>query len=338
MSGPTGPLLAVSRLVKHFPVRGGIMGTILRRRMVVRAVDGVSFEVMPEETFGIVGESGSGKSTIARLVARLIAPTEGRIELDGEDWFGLSSNELRRRRRDVQMVFQNPFSSLDPRWTVQAIIAEPLLAHRVVPRSQVSDRVAGLMTSVGLTPAHALRYPHQFSGGQRQRIGLARALALNPRLLIADEPVSALDVSVQAQVLNLMRDVQREYRLGMLFISHDLSVVNYVCHRVGVLYLGRLVEVADTKDIFRRPLHPYTRALIAAVPEVTARRQQLRPLQGEVPSPISPPTGCRFRTRCPHAVDRCRHEDPVLREIQPGHQVACHLAGPEAQPLSAQLH
>jgi oligopeptide/dipeptide ABC transporter ATP-binding protein len=338
MSGASGPLLAVSDLAKQFPVRSGIVSSMLRRQMTIRAVDGVSFEIMPEETFGIVGESGSGKSTIARLIARLIAPSDGRVELDGEDWFALSSRELRRRRRNVQMVFQNPFSSLDPRWTVQNIIAEPLLAHRVVPRGQVADRVAELMTAVGLTPGHALRYPHQFSGGQRQRIGLARALALNPRLLIADEPVSALDVSVQAQVLNLMRDVQRRYRLGMLFISHDLSVVNYVCHRVGVLYLGRLVEVADTKDIFRRPLHPYTQALIAAIPEVTARCRQLRPLQGEIPSPIRPPPGCRFHTRCPHAVDRCRREDPVLREIRPGHRVACHLAGLDAGPPSRQIH
>ncbi len=323
----TAPLLAVGDLVKHFPVRRSLTEVMARRRPAVRAVDGVSFSIMPDETLGLVGESGSGKSTIGKLIARLIQPTQGRITVDGEDWLALSPRELRRRRRTVQMVFQNPYSSLDPRWTARAIIAEPLLTHRIVPRRQVADRVDELLVAVGLTPAHALRYPHQFSGGQRQRIGLARALALDPRLLIADEPVSALDVSVQAQVLNLMRSVQRRYRLGMLFISHDLSVVNYVCDRVGVLYLGRLVELAATEEVFRRPAHPYTRALMAAIPEPVPERRPLKPLAGEIPNPLAPPAGCRFHTRCPMARDICRREEPQLREWRPGHQAACHFAG-----------
>jgi oligopeptide/dipeptide ABC transporter ATP-binding protein len=324
----SAPLLAVRGLVKHFPVRRGLVATLARRRQAVQAVDGVDFTIQPEETFGLVGESGSGKSTIGKLVARLVAPTAGQIELDGEDWLALSPRALRRRRRKVQMIFQNPFSSLDPRWSVQSIIAEPLRTHAIVPRNRIPERVAELMSAVGLTPAHASRYPHQFSGGQRQRIGLARALALNPKLLIADEPVSALDVSVQAQVLNLMRRLQREFRLSILFISHDLSVVNYICSRVGVLYLGRIVELAPTREIFRAPLHPYTQALIAAIPEPTAERRPLLPLQGEIPSPIDPPPGCRFHPRCPRAVERCRSVEPEWREVLPGHWAACHLAGP----------
>lgn len=326
MSTPATPLLAVNDLHKHFSVRTGLFDTLLRRRQTLRAVDGVSFSIMEDETFGIVGESGSGKSTIGKLIARLIEPTSGQVSLDGEDWLGLSGQQLMRRRRDVQMVFQNPFSSLDPRWSVQRIIAEPLVTHGLVPRRQVGERVADLMTSVGLTPAHASRYPHQFSGGQRQRIGLARALALTPRLLIADEPVSALDVSVQAQVLNLLRRLQREFRFSVLFISHDLSVVNYVCSRVGVLYLGQMVEMADTRTLFDAPLHPYTRALIAAIPEPTPERKPLLALQGEIPSPIAPPQGCRFHPRCPIAESQCGQLQPPLKELRPGHWVACHLA------------
>jgi oligopeptide/dipeptide ABC transporter ATP-binding protein len=320
------PVLEVRDLVKHFPIRRGVAELLSGRRPAVQAVDGVSFSIAEDETLGLVGESGSGKSTIGKLIARLIEPTRGAIAVDGEDWLALSGGDLRRRRRKIQMVFQNPFSSLDPRWTVRSIVAEPLVTHGVVPKREIAQRVDELLTSVGLTAAHALRYPHQFSGGQRQRIGLARALALEPRLLIADEPVSALDVSVQAQVLNLMRGVQRRHRLSMLFISHDLSVVNYVCSRVGVLYLGRLVEVAPTAEIFRRPLHPYTQALIAAIPDPSVRRAPPAPLQGEIPSPINPPPGCRFNTRCPYAVDICRREEPPLRELRPGHLAACHLA------------
>jgi oligopeptide/dipeptide ABC transporter ATP-binding protein len=317
-------MLEVTGLVKHFPVRRGF--NVLAPARFARAVDGVSFAIEAEQTFGLVGESGSGKSTIGRLIARLIAPTSGAVRVDGEDWLALPPRELRRWRGKVQMVFQNPFASLDPRWSIGRIIAEPLVTHAAAPRAAIEARVAELMRAVGLDPAQAGRYPHQFSGGQRQRVGLARALALNPRLLIADEPVSALDVSVQAQVLNLMRALQREFRLSILFISHNLSVVNYLCARVGVLYLGRLVEVADTRDLFRNPLHPYTRALIEAIPAPAADAPRVRPLRGEIPSPTAPPPGCHFHPRCPVAVERCRIDDPALREIRPGHFAACHLA------------
>jgi oligopeptide/dipeptide ABC transporter ATP-binding protein len=322
----TAPLLEIEGLVKHFPVRRS-EGLFAGRPRVVHAVDGVDLEVMEEEAFGIVGESGSGKSTIGRLIARLTDPTAGRIRLGGEDWLALSGRALRARRRQVQMVFQNPFASLDPRWTVRSIIAEPLVAHRTVPRAGISERVAQLMQAVGLSPELAERYPHQFSGGQRQRIGIARALALEPRLLIADEPVSALDVSVQAQVLNLLRRLQREHRLAVLLISHDLSVVSYLCRRVAVVYLGRIVELGPTRALFAEPLHPYTRALIAAVPEPVVRPRRHAPLPGEPPDPTAPPEGCRFHPRCPYAVARCRTETPALRALRPGHLAACHLAG-----------
>ncbi len=320
----TAPLLEVNGLVKHFALRRGL-GLVGARR-TVRAVDGVTFSIADEEAFGLVGETGSGKSTVSRLIARLIEPTAGEIRIEGEDWLALTPRALRSHRRKVQMVFQNPFSSLDPRWTVQRVIAEPLRAHRAVPRARMAARVAELMLAVGLNPDHGQRYPHQFSGGQRQRIGLARALALEPRLLIADEPVSALDVSVQAQVLNLMRLLQREYRLSILFISHNLSVVNYLCARVGVLYLGRLVEVAETAELFRRPAHPYTQALIAAIPQPVPAPPRVRPLAGEIGSPLDPPPGCPFHPRCPIAVDRCRTVVPALRELRPRHFAACHLA------------
>jgi oligopeptide/dipeptide ABC transporter ATP-binding protein len=328
----SAPLLEIGGLVKHFPVRR--TGGLLVRRRVVHAVDGVDLQVMEEEAFGIVGESGSGKSTIGRLIARLIEPTAGSMRLAGEDWLALSGRALRARRRQVQMVFQNPFASLDPRWTVRSIIAEPLRTHRTVPRAGVADRVAQLMQSVGLSPDLADRYPHQFSGGQRQRIGIARALALEPRLLIADEPVSALDVSVQAQVLNLLRRLQREHRLAVLLISHDLSVVSYLCRRVAVVYLGRIVELGPARALFGDPLHPYTQALIAAVPEPVVRPRRHAPLPGEPPDPTAPPAGCRFHPRCPHAVPRCRIEVPALRELRPGHLAACHLAGQIPAPAA----
>jgi oligopeptide transport system ATP-binding protein len=318
------PVLAVSGLVKHFPVRHSI--NMLAPRKVVRAVDGVNFAIAAEESFGLVGESGSGKSTIGRLIARLVPPTAGSVRVDGEDWLALRPRELRTRRSKVQVVFQNPFASLDPRWTIGRIIAEPLVTHAAVPRPQVAARVAELMRAVGLDPGQANRFPHQFSGGQRQRVGLARALALHPRLLIADEPVSALDVSVQAQVLNLMQSLQREFHLSILFISHNLSVVNYLCARVGVLYLGRLVEVAETSELFRNPRHPYTRALIDAIPQPIADAAMVRPLTGDIPNPSAPPRGCHFHPRCPIAEPRCRVDDPVLREVRPGHFTACHLA------------
>lgn len=320
----TAPVLEVVGLKKHFPARRGF--NPFAAAQPLRAVDGVGFTIDAEESFGLVGESGSGKSTIGRLIARLAEPTAGSISIEGEDWLALSPRELRRRRAKVQMVFQNPFASLDPRWAIGRIIAEPLVTHAVVPRDEVGARVTELMRAVGLDPAQAARYPHQFSGGQRQRVGLARALAPRPRLLIADEPVSALDVSVQAQVLNLMRSLQHEFRLSILFISHNLSVVNYLCARVGVLYLGRLVEVADTAKLFGNPQHPYTRALIEAIPDPVANAPLVRPLQGEIPSPSAPPQGCRFRSRCPIAIARCRTEDPTLRELRSRHFVACHLA------------
>ena len=326
------PILDVRDLRKHFPVRGGLLARLAGRRPVVHAVNGVSFAIAPEETFGLVGESGCGKSTTGKLIARLLPPTAGSIRLDGDDWLALRGRALRRRRRDVQMIFQNPYLSVDPRWSVERIVAEPLAAHRVVPRAAMGQRVAALLEAVGLDPAAAQRYPHQFSGGQRQRIALARALAPDPRLLIADEPVSALDVSVQAQVLSLLQDVKRRYRLSMLFISHDLAVVRYVSDRVGVMYLGELVETGPTRELFRRPLHPYTVALLAASPRPTAGARRARvPLRGEIPSPIDLPDGCPFRTRCPRAEPRCVAEKPALHELLPGRWAACHFPEPGPQ-------
>ncbi|MBM3517876.1 MAG: ATP-binding cassette domain-containing protein [Alphaproteobacteria bacterium] len=321
------PTLEVRHLIKHFAVRQDVFASLLREPLKVHAVDDVSFTVGREETFGLVGESGSGKSTIGKLIARLIEPTGGTMLLDGEDWLALRGAALRRARRNVQMIFQNPYASLDPRWTVESIVAEPLSTHKVVPRGDVHGRVAELLRAVGLEPSHAQRFPHQFSGGQRQRIGLARALALNPRLLIADEPVSALDVSVQAQILNLIQDIQERYHLSLLFISHDLSVVKYVCDRVAVMYLGRVVEVAGTRALFRRPLHPYTQALLAAIPEPTTKRRRIfAAIEGEIPSPIHPPSGCRFHPRCARARALCALETPEFRELAPGHWAACHYA------------
>jgi oligopeptide/dipeptide ABC transporter ATP-binding protein len=324
MSGAQ-PLLVVDRLRKIFPARRSGLGGMLGARHYVHAVNGVSFNVGREETFAIVGESGSGKSTTGRLIARLVEPTAGAIAFDGADWLALRGRALRRARRHVQMMFQNPFSSLDPRWSVERIVAEPLLAHRLVSRAGLRDRVVELLVSVGLGAQHLQRYPHQFSGGQRQRIGLARALALEPRLLIADEPVSALDVSVQAQVLTLLRDVRRRHRLGMIFISHDLSVVRYVSDSVGIMYLGELMETGPTAEIFRRPRHPYTAALLAAAPRPEpGRRLRRLALKGEISSPMNLPAGCPFHPRCPVAEARCAVEKPPLVEDGPGRRVACH--------------
>ncbi|MEQ9815297.1 MAG: ATP-binding cassette domain-containing protein [Azospirillaceae bacterium] len=317
--------MQVEGLVKLFAVRRGLLEAFSRPRTFVHAVNGVDFTIARREKFGLVGESGSGKSTTGKLVARLLEPTGGSVRLDGEDWLTISGSALRRRRRDVQVIFQNPFLSLNPRWSVESIVAEPLATHQVLPRHEVRDRVVTLLREVGLDPRQMRRYPHQFSGGQRQRIAIARALALNPMLLVADEPVSALDVSVQAQILNLLARVGAEHDLGMLFISHDMSVVRHLCDRVGVMYLGRLVEVAETRAIFREPRHPYTRSLLAAVP-VPGKRQRFEPLQGEIPSPLAPPSGCVFHTRCPIATERCRVEVPLSREVAGGHRVACHHA------------
>jgi oligopeptide/dipeptide ABC transporter ATP-binding protein len=316
-------VLEVEDLKTYFPVRKGLL-----RRTVgqVHAVDGVSFTIGAGETLGLVGESGCGKTTVGRSVLRLIEPTAGVIRLGGRDITRLGRAELRPLRREMQIIFQDPFSSLNPRMRAGDIVGEPLKVHATVPPRERRDRVAALFARVGLSEAQMDNYPHQFSGGQRQRIGVARALALNPKLIVGDEPVSALDVSIQAQVINLLTDLQRELGLSYLFISHNLAVVEHISHRIAVMYLGRIVEHTDRETLFRKPLHPYTEALLAAVPvpDPAARRAK-RVLQGDVPSPLHPPAGCHFHTRCPYAEARCRSETPRLREIEPGHHVACHL-------------
>jgi peptide/nickel transport system ATP-binding protein len=316
-------ILEVEDLKTYFPVRKGLL-----RRTVgqVHAVDGVSFVIGAGETLGLVGESGCGKTTVGRSVLRLIEPTAGVIRLGGRDITRLGRAELRPLRREMQIIFQDPFSSLNPRMRAGDIVGEPLKVHGAVPAAERRERVAALFARVGLSKAQMDNYPHQFSGGQRQRIGVARALALNPKLIVGDEPVSALDVSIQAQVINLLTDLQRELGLAYLFISHNLAVVEHISHRIAVMYLGRIVEHTDRETLFRKPLHPYTEALLAAVPvpDPAARRAK-RVLQGDVPSPLHPPSGCHFHTRCPYAEARCRSETPHLREIEPGHHVACHL-------------
>ena len=321
MTSANQPVLAIKDLKKHFPVKKGVL-----RRTVgqVYAVDGISFTIGVGETLGLVGESGCGKTTAGRAVLRLIEPTSGSIEVDGTDITHLPKSELRPYRRQMQIIFQDPFSSLNPRMTAGDIVGEPLLVHGVANRKERSEQVAALFARVGLRPAQMTNYPHQFSGGQRQRIGIARALALGPKLIVGDEPVSALDVSIQAQVINLLQDLQRERQLSYLFISHNLAVVEHISHHIAVMYLGRIVEYADTRSIFTRAQHPYTEALLSAVPDPAIRRQK-RVLQGDVPSPVKPPPGCHFHTRCPYAIDRCKVESPPLREIAPGHHVSCHL-------------
>jgi oligopeptide/dipeptide ABC transporter ATP-binding protein len=317
------PVLEVSGLKKHFPVRHGFFG---RGAGQVLAVDGVSFAIAPHETLGLVGESGCGKSTVGRVVLRLIEPTAGTIRIDGHDITRLSKAALRPYRPQMQIIFQDPFSSLDPRMSAGDIVAEPLRVHGLASGRALKELVASLFDRVGLRRAQMESFPHQFSGGQRQRIGIARALALKPKLIVADEPVSALDVSIQAQVLNLMMDLQREMGLAYLFVSHNLAVVEHISHRIAVMYLGRIVEYTDKRTLFTRPLHPYTESLLAAVPVPDPRiKRQKRLLQGDVPSPINPPSGCHFHTRCPYAVERCKIEDPALREVKPGQFVACHL-------------
>jgi oligopeptide/dipeptide ABC transporter ATP-binding protein len=316
-------ILEVKDLKKHFPVKKGLL-----RRTVgqVYAVDGISFTINEGETLGLVGESGCGKSTAGRAILRLIEPTSGSVTMTGRDITHLSKKELRPYRRQMQIVFQDPFSSLNPRMTAGQIVGEPLYVHGVANAKERRERVAALFDRVGLRAAQMNNYPHQFSGGQRQRIGIARALALGPQLIVGDEPVSALDVSIQAQVINLLQDLQRERKLSYLFISHNLAVVEHISHRIAVMYLGRIVEYADTRSIFVRPQHPYTEALLSAVPvpDPSIKRTK-RILEGDVPSPVHPPSGCHFHTRCPYAIARCKVESPALRETAPGHFVSCHL-------------
>jgi len=319
-------LLRAEALVKHYPLRAGLLS---RRGGAVRAVDGVSFAIGRGETLGLVGESGCGKSTVARLVLRLESPTEGRVFFDGTDLLSLPSRALRAKRRELQIVFQDPMSSLNPRMSVGEILAEPLRVHRVASGSALDARVAELLEQVGIPPGWRARYPHEFSGGQRQRIGVARAIALGPKLVVCDEAVSALDVSVQAQVLNLLLALRERLGLAYLFISHDLSVVRYVSDRVAVMYLGQVVEEAPTAALFESPAHPYTRALLSAIPVPDPHRRRERiVLAGDVPSPANPPTGCRFHTRCPVAMARCSREDPPAYRVGDGHEVRCFLAAP----------
>jgi oligopeptide/dipeptide ABC transporter ATP-binding protein len=317
------PVLSVDGLVKHFPVERGI----LRRAVAwVRAVDGVDFAIAPGETLCLVGESGCGKSTVARLVLRLTEPTAGAIRLGGTDITALPEAGMAPFRRRVQMVFQDPYASLNPRLRVGQIVGEPLENFEPSDAAARSEKVAAILAKVGLRPESASRYPFEFSGGQRQRIGIARALALRPELIVADEPVSALDVSVQAQVLNLLMDLQQEFGLAFLFVSHDLAVVEHIGHRIAVMYLGQIVEIGPKDDVLADPQHPYTQALIAAapIPDPRARRERII-LEGDVPSPLNPPPGCRFHTRCPFAMPRCREQEPLLATIAPGRKAACHL-------------
>ncbi|ASS74140.1 peptide ABC transporter substrate-binding protein [Tumebacillus algifaecis] len=316
-------LLEVKGLKKYFPIRDGVLSKVQSH---VKAVDDVSFVVQEGETLGIVGESGCGKSTTGRAIMRLSEPTAGEVWFQGQNLIELKDDAMRKMRRDLQIVFQDPFASLNPRMTVGAILEEPLKIHGLASAAERKERVLEILKIVGLTEQHASYYPHQFSGGQRQRIGIARALITKPKLVIADEPVSALDVSIQSQILNLMKDLQEQFGLTYLFISHDLSVVRHISDRVGVMYLGRLVELAPKGLMYANPLHPYTRALMSAVPSPNPREKRERIiLTGDVPSPANPPTGCAFHTRCPVAIESCKSERPVMKETQEGHFVACHL-------------
>ncbi|MEQ6901224.1 dipeptide ABC transporter ATP-binding protein [Nocardioides sp. YIM 152588] len=336
------PVLTVNNLRMHFPIKSPLL-----RRTVghVQAVDGVSFELPAGGSLGLVGESGCGKSTTGQLITRLYKPTSGSIEFDGKDLATLGDRELKPLRREVQMIFQDPYSSLNPRHTVGSIVGAPLRVHNVVPKNKVLSRVQELLEVVGLNPEHYNRYPNEFSGGQRQRIGIARALALQPKVMVADEPVSALDVSIQAQVINLLQDLQKEFEIAFLFIAHDLAVVKHFCPEIAVMYLGKIIEIGDRDSIYANAHHPYTQALLSAVPDVKqaavgGRRERIQ-LTGEVPSPIDPPSGCRFRTRCPIAQEICAKHEPPLLQIGKRHKVACHfparLGEAPQQPVTARL-
>jgi peptide/nickel transport system ATP-binding protein/oligopeptide transport system ATP-binding protein len=317
-------LLRVDNLVKHYPIRGGLLQRTIAQ---VKAVDGISFNVKKGETLGLVGESGCGKTTVGRTLLRLIPATGGKVYFDGKDIFSLNGNEMKAMRKDMQIIFQDPYSSLDPRMPIGESVGEGLLVHGMRDTKKRNDMVMEMLKRVGLEDYHAKRYPHEFSGGQRQRIGIARALALRPRFIVCDEPVSALDVSIQAQVLNLLKDLQKDFGLTYLFIAHNLAVVEHISDRVGVMYVGKMVELTDRDSLFADPLHPYTKALLSAIPmpDPTLKRERMI-LQGDVPSPVNPPKGCRFHPRCPFAVDKCKVEDPPLKELKPGHFAACWVA------------
>jgi oligopeptide/dipeptide ABC transporter ATP-binding protein len=319
-------LLEVKNLVKHFPVRGGVFSRI---RDYVRAVDGISFDIAERETLGLVGESGCGKSTAGRAILRLIEPTSGEVIFKGTNIIDLEREKMRLLRREMQIIFQDPYASLNPRMTIGSIVGEPLTIHKIARGKKRDEQVAEILDKVGLRPEHMRRYPHEFSGGQRQRIGIARALALNPKVIIADEPVSALDVSIQAQVINLLQDLQKEYGIAYLVISHDLSVVQHICDRIAVMYLGEIVEIAEADELIMSPRHPYTEALLSAVPvpdpSASVKKERII-LRGDVPSPVNPPSGCRFHTRCPYKEDICSIEVPPLQVLSGVHMTACHFA------------
>jgi oligopeptide/dipeptide ABC transporter ATP-binding protein len=331
------PLLEARELKKHFPIRKGVFSQVSGH---VYAVDGVSFHIERGETLGLVGESGCGKSTVGRTVLKLLEPTAGQILVNGADITALDTAQMLPYRRQMQMIYQDPYASLNPRMSAGEIVGEPLIIHHVGGSAERRERVADLFDRVGLRPELVDAFPHEFSGGQRQRIGIARALALNPQLIVGDEPVSALDVSIQAQIINLLMDLQEELKLSYLFVAHDLAVVEHISDRVAVMYLGRIVETTDKTSLFETPLHPYTEALLSAVPipKASARARKRVILTGDVPSPINPPSGCHFHTRCPYVMARCRHETPPLREVRPNHWAACHLHDggvtlPLAEPL-----